>query len=55
MRDCCDVCGVNGVGARIHNAQPIVIGMCCQNCNYRIVIPKRLENMLKYKRKVKKW
>ena len=27
----------------MHNAAPVVHGMCCVECNYRIVIPARLE------------
>lgn len=38
----CCVCGkkFNGYG---NNAYPICKGICCDDCNYKVVIPSRLK------------
>ena len=28
-----------------HNAEPIKIGRCCDECNYKVVLPARIEQM----------
>lgn len=28
---------------QMHNAEPVIDGKCCLDCNYRIVIPARME------------
>ena len=40
----CTICGqvIRNVDDR-HNAEPVESGVCCNWCNYRKVIPKRLE------------
>jgi len=42
----CSICGKNfePIG---HNAQPINDGRCCTNCNYEVVIPARIEAVIK--------
>lgn len=44
----CAICGklVDGYG---HNAEPVKKGLCCSECNQKLVIPARLN--LGYKRK----
>lgn len=29
-----------------HNAQPVKDGRCCTTCNYTVVIPRRMNDML---------
>lgn len=38
----CSICGKKFTEYG-NNAQPINDGICCDNCNYSIVVPKRLE------------
>ena len=46
----CSICGksFDGYG---HNAQPISEGICCDICNFTIVIPKRFELSTKKEKK----
>lgn len=41
----CCLCGVelHGYG---HNAEPVAKGRCCFDCNYKIVVIKRLDNLV---------
>lgn len=40
----CCICGkqIEGFG---NNAEPIKEGVCCDECNIKVVIPERLKNM----------
>ena len=44
----CVICdeNINGYG---NNAQPVKRGLCCDKCNTDIVIPKRMEALMKIK------
>lgn len=37
----CQICGEAYCGYG-HNAQPIVSGLCCSDCNVRLVLPARM-------------
>ena len=39
----CVIC-TNIMFAEDHNADPIAEGRCCEDCNFRFVIPARLTN-----------
>ena len=43
----CSICGKNIKNEFSHNAQPVNNGRCCTVCNDTIVIPKRLEIVLR--------
>ena len=32
-----------------HNAEPLKKGRCCDDCNWRVVIPARLDELQEYK------
>ena len=38
----CSICGQIIVREFGNNAQPINDGICCDNCNYTVVIPARI-------------
>jgi hypothetical protein len=43
-RECC-LCGGELTG-KGHNAQPVKAGLCCFDCNYKIVVIARLDNLV---------
>lgn len=49
----CSICGQIMVGAFGNNAYPINDGICCNNCNYTVVIPARIELANKLKNNIK--
>lgn len=38
----CVICGAAIKTEYGHNAQPIAAGMCCDVCNYSVVVPARI-------------
>lgn len=50
----CSICGKQYKGYG-NNARPVNDGRCCDTCNYKIVIPKRIEvsmGMGKHKKQI---
>lgn len=45
----CCICKsqIEGYG---HNAEPVMAGKCCNNCNTRVVVPARIFEMVVEKR-----
>ncbi len=43
----CCICGEKMLKRTSHNAAPVKKGRCCQECNIKFVIPKRIENLFK--------
>jgi hypothetical protein len=46
-KECC-ICSVEYAGYG-NNAAPVAEGRCCNDCNYTVVIPSRVENLLNKK------
>lgn len=40
----CCICGKEFEGFG-HNAEPVMLGVCCEDCNTSIVLPTRIVNM----------
>lgn len=50
----CIICGVESEGYG-SNPDPVIdSGRCCDNCNYTVVLPKRIELLAEYKEKSSK-
>ncbi len=47
MVEKCCICGEELKQKYGNNAQPIKDGRCCTKCDNEVVIPKRIENMIK--------
>jgi hypothetical protein len=49
----CSICNeeiqANGDWVLGNNAEPINEGRCCDDCNWRVVIPARLDELQEYK------
>lgn len=45
----CAICGEMIHPRRVHNAEPVVDGVCCDKCNYAFVVPARIRNERKNK------
>lgn len=45
----CVLCGIGDIGHG-HNAQPLKAGRCCENCNYTVVVPHRLNLVIASRR-----
>lgn len=50
MEHFCSICGQKYEGYG-NNAQPVNNGRCCDQCNTLIVIPRRIQNLIKGKEK----
>ena len=42
----CEICG-NNYKDYGHNARPVKEGRCCDTCNYSVVIPARIEALIR--------
>lgn len=42
----CSICGITFIGWG-NNAQPVNNGICCDKCNYTVVIPSRFKTLRK--------
>lgn len=49
----CSICGQAMLEEFGNNAQPINDGICCDNCNYTVVIPARIRLADRLKNNVK--
>ncbi|MCI8641589.1 MAG: hypothetical protein HFJ59_06975 [Clostridia bacterium] len=43
MRQCCSICGKEFEGYG-NNAYPVNNGRCCNNCNFLIVVTRRMQD-----------
>lgn len=48
----CVICGkkLNGYG---NNAEPVKMGLCCDDCNIKVVVPQRLKQLYAEKERSK--
>lgn len=47
MIECC-ICG-KSIMSYGNNAEPVMVGECCNECNLHVVIPARMMELIKYK------
>lgn len=43
----CSICGKHITNEYSNNAQPVNDGRCCNHCNETVVIPARIEKLIK--------
>jgi DNA-directed RNA polymerase subunit RPC12/RpoP len=46
----CSICGDTVAGQWGNNAEPVNEGCCCDECNFRVVIPMRLYDLRRQQR-----
>ena len=43
----CSICSTEIEDIQSHNAQPVNDGRCCEDCNFKVVLPKRFTLYIK--------
>ena len=52
----CDICGDTSYKARLYDARPYLMrGRCCDRWNFRLVVPRRVEIALAYRRGLRRY